>query len=83
MLADDERMFQGQHYRQVGVRPHVCRDGRETELAIWRSHCATCGESFEFAAPATSTKFEPNRRCQRCKRPGSWVSRRRRRKHVH
>jgi hypothetical protein len=42
------RMWQGQRYECVSVRPYIRRDGIEVQLGTWRSHCATCGEPFEY-----------------------------------
>jgi hypothetical protein len=75
-----QRVHRGQVYQLVGYRPHVCRDGHETQLEVWQSRCAKCGEPFECCRPVNSTKpFAPNRRCAEHKRPGSRVAKRRRR----
>lgn len=64
MPVHDQQIYQGQFYEFVGFRPHVCRDGREIELEVWQSHCATCGAPFSFSRPGNSQKpFAPNRRC--------------------
>ena len=65
-----EHDYHGQHYRLAGERQHIRRDGALTTLAIWRSHCATCGEPFEFLLPVKATKFMPSRRCRMHKKPG-------------
>lgn len=76
MQPDDRRLYQGQFYWLVGYRPHVCRDGREIELEIWRSRCAECGEEFDFGWPINSKKpFGPSRRCAEHKAPGHRVAR--------
>jgi hypothetical protein len=67
------RLHNGQWYVEVERFEHVCRNGRTTELIRWRSQCAECGSDFTFSAPANSRKFEPNRRCQKHKRPGHRV----------
>jgi len=69
----DVRHYRGQVYGRMGVLPHTCRNGRETTLIIWGSFCATCGDRYTFTVPGLSKKFQPNRRCQRCKRPGRRV----------
>jgi hypothetical protein len=69
-----ERIHGGQRYELVGRVPHTCRDGRQTELLVWRGECARCGAPFEFGTPAGAAKFSPNRRCQRHKRPGGRVA---------
>jgi hypothetical protein len=66
----DTKLFDGQSYEFARTEPHTRRDGTETTLMVWRSHCAQCGEPFEVLTPAGSGKFSPNRRCQKHKRPG-------------
>lgn len=68
-----ERLYRGQHYRLIDEEPHVCRDGRHTLLGLWESECAECGEPFLFHIPLRAKRFQPNRRCQRHKRPGARV----------
>jgi hypothetical protein len=41
--------------------PYTRLDGGHTSLAIWRSACPTCSESFKARSPARA--IEPNRRC--------------------
>jgi hypothetical protein len=65
-----QRLHKGQVYHLIDEEPHICRDGRETLLGIWESHCADCGQSFLFRVPLRAKHFWPNRRCRRCKRPG-------------
>lgn len=62
------KSYKKQEYLCVGAEPHVRRDGSETTLLLWESHCATCGAVFRFKTPAAVTKFQPNRRCDRHKR---------------
>jgi hypothetical protein len=73
MIAPCFQLYKGQHYSLTGTVPHTCRDGRETELEVWRSTCANCGEPFDCMRPAKAKRFEPNRRCQKHKRPGQRV----------
>ena len=42
------KMFRGQRYECISVEPYIRRDGVEVQLASWLSHCATCGQPFEF-----------------------------------
>jgi hypothetical protein len=67
------KTYRGQNYELTGTRPYIRRDGTETHLAVWRSHCADCGEPFELQTPGKSSRFEPNRRCPKHKRPGCRV----------
>jgi len=64
------KTYRGQEYEMIGTEPYIRRDGTETLLVVWRSHCATCGKPFELRTPKESSKFDPNRRCQKHKRPG-------------
>jgi hypothetical protein len=68
------RISDRQLYTLVASEPFIRRDGRQTVLAIWQSHCAQCGQCFEFKRPTRAVKFQPNRRCQLHKRPGVRVS---------
>ncbi|WP_165938445.1 hypothetical protein [Parafrankia sp. BMG5.11] len=72
-LFPDARIYRGQVYRPICTRPHLCRDGRQTLLAVWESHCVQCGAPFTLTTPLHAGKFQPNRRCQQHKRPGSTV----------
>ena len=67
------RSFHGQTYRLIGSFARERRDGTEATILTWESRCAECGDSFAITTPARATKFQPNRRCQRCKRPGQRV----------
>jgi len=58
------RISDRQLYTLVASEPFIRRDGRQTVLAIWQSHCAQCGQCFEFKRPTRAVKFQPNRRCQ-------------------
>lgn len=67
------RSHKGQTYEVVGRFLRERRDGTTAEILRWQSACADCGEPFEITTPARSSKFQPNRRCQRHKRPGHRV----------
>lgn len=71
MTADREYM--GQHYEAVGERQHTCRDGSEIKLTVWASLCAQCGELFFCTTAEHAVKFNPNRRCEKHRRPGQRV----------
>jgi len=64
------RLYRGQSYRAVGEVRHQRLDGSEATIVQWESACAQCGAPFVCAVPERSRKFQPNRRCQKHKRPG-------------
>lgn len=67
------RVYKGQFYQVVTTSNRVRRDGTMATILHWQSPCAECGEPFLLTTPAASSKFEPNRRCQKHKRPGQRV----------
>ncbi len=42
----DGRVFTWQSFK-----PYTRKDGTDTELSVWQSHCVICGESFTVATP--------------------------------
>jgi hypothetical protein len=62
--------YHGQRYVQIGEFKRERRDGTFATIIRWESHCAQCGAPFEISTSATSSKWQPNRRCQTHKRPG-------------
>lgn len=68
-----ERTYRGQRYAVTGTFQRERRDGTLATILEWTSQCADCGEPFTITTPAASAKFEPNRRCQKHKRPGHRV----------
>jgi predicted Zn-ribbon and HTH transcriptional regulator len=60
--------YKNQRYEFVCTEPHTTRDGRDSRLYVWSSTCANCGEPFKFRSQKKVTW--PNRRCDRCKKPG-------------
>ena len=77
MLDHEPRIYDGQSYHLAGSEPYTRLDGGKTTLSVWHSNCPVCGAPFEVRTPAGSSKFQPNRRCQRHKRPGHRVNPRR------
>lgn len=69
------RTLSDQQYTQMRIAPHVTRDGRTVQLAIWRSNCADCGATFETATLEKGKRFEPARRCHLHRAPGRRVRR--------
>lgn len=68
-----KRTYRGQLYAMTGSFQRERRDGTLATILEWTSPCADCGEPFTITTPAASAKFEPNRRCQKHKRPGQRV----------
>jgi hypothetical protein len=68
------KVFDGQAYELVGTVPYTRRDGTATELRQWRGYCADCNAEFIFSSPISASKFSPNRRCTKHKRPGARVN---------
>jgi rRNA maturation protein Nop10 len=71
------RLYNGQPYELIRIEPYTRLHGSDATLLVWRSKCPTCGEAFEVRTPSRARRFEPNRRCQKHKRPGVRVNRRR------
>jgi hypothetical protein len=71
--SETTRTHKGQIYVYDRTEPHTRIDGSSTFLTVWKSHCAECGEPFEFRTTASARRFQPNRRCQKHKRPGCRV----------
>lgn len=71
---DDTIIKSGQLYRVVGFKPYTKRDGTQIELVRFVSHCADCGQTFEFGLPQGANDFTPCRRCDKHKKPGVRVS---------
>ena len=67
------KIYQDQRYLAVAVRPYLRKDGTTSAIVTWQSHCAQCGQAFTFDLGASVTKFYPNRRCQKHKRPSQRV----------
>lgn len=65
------KIHMGQIYTAIASYERARRDGSQAVILEWFSLCAQCREPFTFTAAAASAKFQPNRRCQRHKRPGA------------
>lgn len=66
-----ERLHKEQRYTCVASVPFTRRDGTVSAVLTWQSDCAECGAAFSFKTGAS--KFDPNRRCAKHKRPGQRV----------
>lgn len=67
------RMHEGQRFWVANTSTYRRPDGTLAVLLLWASLCPECGQQFEFTAPAAASKFQPNRRCIKHKRPGCRV----------
>lgn len=67
------RAYKGQTYTLTGSFQRKRRDGTIATILQWTSPCADCGAPFTITIPARASRFQPNRRCQRHKRPGQRV----------
>ena len=67
------KVYDGQSDELIGVVPHKRVAASETELLVWECHCPICSDIFEDRTPSQARTFEPNRPCQRRKRPGMRV----------
>ena len=56
--------FGGQLYAHDGTRSYTRWDGAQSELTVWRTHCADCGVMFEVTTSEQTPKY-PTRRCPR------------------
>ncbi|MCS3742602.1 hypothetical protein FHT76_006274 [Rhizobium sp. BK176] len=65
----------GQVYELTGWIGYVRKDGGRVRLGCWVSQCVDCGRLFSTFL-TDGGRFAPNRRCQRCARPGKRVRRR-------
>jgi hypothetical protein len=70
------KFYDGQSDELIGVVPHKRVAASETELLVWECHCPICSDTFEDPTPSRARTFEPNRRCQKHKRPGVRPNRR-------
>ena len=67
------RTDKGQRYVVVDITHRDRKDGSVAIILHWQSPCAQCGAPFRFTTPAAASKFQPNRRCSKHKRPGQRV----------
>jgi hypothetical protein len=65
-------MLDDQSYELRGSKPHRKADGTMTELLVWETACATCGEGFEALTPVKLCNTL-TRRCPNCRKPGKPV----------
>lgn len=74
MTVGSFKIFHGQRYECMSVKPYIRKDGVAVLLASWQSHCATCGQPFEFDMTVETWDREtftgPTRRCKEHRQPG-------------
>jgi hypothetical protein len=61
-----------QIYTYVGSEPHTRRDGTQTLLMRWETHCPDCSTVFVTTTPRIVRQIR-RRRCDNCKNPGLGV----------
>lgn len=71
-------MLDDQPFELVGIEPHTRRDGLITQLLVWNSTCAECGEPIACRTPGMTSWL--SRRCGECRKPGKPVKGKRGRK---
>lgn len=64
--------LRGQTYVMTGTRSHQRKDGLQTEVLKWVSHCSECGQPFEVTTSLVICYL--NRRCPLHHRPGRVAS---------
>lgn len=76
-MIGDVRLFRGQRYECEAIEPYTRKDGTQSSVALWTSHCATCGQPFtakmavgQWDHPSFSG---PVRRCREHAKAGSRV----------
>ena len=58
---------EGQRYERIGERSYSRkRDGQQTTVAIWQSHCIDCAEVFTLLGSHKPVPVRVTRRCRVC-----------------
>jgi hypothetical protein len=58
---------EGQRYERIGERSYTRkRDGQQTTLAVWQSHCVDCGAAFTVDGSHKPVPVRVTRRCRAC-----------------
>lgn len=71
-------MLDGQRYELIGIEPYERKNGVQSHLLEWESHCADCGQRFTIKTGRSIKHL--NRRCDLHKKSGVPVAKRRRKK---
>ena len=62
--VDDQVVYSGQLYKLARTEPYTRRD-TATTVSTWRSHCASCGVSFELRRTPTARQSSGGERILR------------------
>ena len=62
--VDDQVVYRGQLYKLARTEPYTRRD-TATTVSTWRSHCASCGVSFELRRTPTARQSSGGERILR------------------
>ena len=62
-----------QRYDLISMEPYQRKDGKDSTLLYWHTHCPDC--NAPFIATSSLTVRDLNRRCETHKSPGKWVAR--------
>lgn len=55
----------GRRFTEVDVVPYQRLDGTWTNLRVWETECAVCGQVFEVSTPIKVRRFESSKSFQR------------------
>jgi hypothetical protein len=76
-VMGEVRMFQGQRYECEALEPYTRKDGTQTTVALWATHCATCGQPFVIKMAIGQWDWPsfrgPVRRCREHAKKGARV----------
>lgn len=67
----------GQQYRAISEKPYIRNDGNVATLVYWQTACPECGDVFVITSGKNNFPKHPRRRCDKHKRPGKPVNRKR------
>ena len=77
-MIGEVRMFRGQRYECGAIEPYTRKDGVQSSVALWATHCATCGQPFTVTMAVGQWDWPnfkgPTRRCRKHAKSGSRVS---------
>jgi hypothetical protein len=65
-MIGEVRMLQGQRYECKAIEPYTRKDGVQSSIALWATHCATCGQPFELATALNVWSYKSPKVLRRC-----------------